>query len=361
MKTIHRRPRRPGARALRRERRLLEGVAIFVLFILIIGAFALSGLQHRLLRSQQAAAVISAVLVDLANRDRHAASLGTLELNPTLTAAAQAKADDMAAKSYFAHVSPEGRDPWYWFTRAGYNFEYAGENLAVDFNDSNDVNSAWMNSPSHRENILDPHFTQIGIAIAQGMYQGHPTTFVVQEFGSPAESVSPAPPIAEVTPEDPTQPALATTDPVNVLGSSSTEPATPVPAQKPTPKPVVVVSTPIAPEQATTTKALSAAPLSDVRTQTEVKPIGAVRYAPAWGYLATSPKSTLRYVYYLLGILILAALAIETGFEIRWHHVKRAFAAGTLLATMCVLFIAADYLYFAEPVLAASAALIGAS
>ena len=57
--------------------------------------------------------------------------------------------------------------------------------MAVDFSDSADVERAWMNSATHRENLLDPHFTEIGIALAQGTYQGRATTFVVQMFGAP--------------------------------------------------------------------------------------------------------------------------------------------------------------------------------
>ena len=83
-------------------------------------------------------AVISKTLVMLANNNRIANSLGYLVSNPLLERAAQMKADDMASKSYFAHVSPEGVNPWHWFTSAGYNFVYAGENLAINFSDSVD-------------------------------------------------------------------------------------------------------------------------------------------------------------------------------------------------------------------------------
>src|SRR4029079_16600268 len=124
-------------------------------------------LQRFALRSPETAAVISAVLVDLANGDRAQHGYGTLTLNSTHVAAAQAKANDMAAKGYFAHVSPDGTDPWHWFKEAGYQFDYAGENLAVNFVDSGDVNDAWMNSPTHRDNILNPHYTEIGIATAE--------------------------------------------------------------------------------------------------------------------------------------------------------------------------------------------------
>jgi len=88
----------------------------------------------------------------------------------------------MAANSYFAHTSPSGVTPWDWFEKVGYQFSYAGENLAVDFSNSQDVTNAWMNSPEHRSNIMNSNFTQIGMATAQGTLNGQPATFVAEEF-----------------------------------------------------------------------------------------------------------------------------------------------------------------------------------
>jgi hypothetical protein len=102
-----------------------------------------------------------------------------------LDAAAQAKADDMAAKGYFSHTGPDGKEPWAWIKEAGYSYQYAGENLAVRFTDSADVVNAWMASPTHRANIVKPAYTEIGVGIAQGEFQGQPATYVVQYFGAP--------------------------------------------------------------------------------------------------------------------------------------------------------------------------------
>ena len=85
--------------------------------------------------------------------------------------------------------------PWFWFAEANYQFSYAGENLAVFFGDSEDVVDAWLNSPSHRANLLNQQFTEIGIAVAEGTYQGQETTFIVQLFGTPAV----AQPVATLT------------------------------------------------------------------------------------------------------------------------------------------------------------------
>ena len=188
------------------------GGAAGMLLVVILSFFALAVADKYLLQSGGLAAVVSATLVDLANGDRASAAIAPLETNATLTKIAQDKANDMAAKGYFAHTSPDGKTPWYWYQQEGYSFLYAGENLAVDFNDSVDVNTAWMNSPEHRSNLLNGHFKQIGIATAQGTYKGHPTTFVVQEFGTP--SSAPSAPVQAVTePTTPTEPALATTEP----------------------------------------------------------------------------------------------------------------------------------------------------
>jgi hypothetical protein len=130
-------------------------------------------------------AVIASVLIDQTNSERQGENLNELSLSPKLIAAAQLKANDMAEKSYFAHTSPEGINPWYWFRKVGYRFSFAGENLAVNFRDSSAVTRAWMESPGHRANILNQEFSEIGIATAEGRYKGRDSIYVVQLFGSP--------------------------------------------------------------------------------------------------------------------------------------------------------------------------------
>ena len=130
-------------------------------------------------------AIYASLLATLVNNDRSRENLSELRVNPTLVLAAQMKASDMAARGYFSHNTPEGLTPWYWFARAHYNYSYAGENLAVNFVDSADVESAWMASPLHRLNILNRNFTEIGIATSTGVYQGRHAIFIVQMFGRP--------------------------------------------------------------------------------------------------------------------------------------------------------------------------------
>ncbi len=124
-------------------------------------------------------------LLKYTNLQREAKGLAPLNLNPELTRAAQMKAKDMFAKDYWAHVSPDGTTPWVWIKDSGYEYLYAGENLARGFTSSSDVVTAWMNSPEHRANMLSPNYTDIGFAIQSGTLTGTDTTLVVQEFGSP--------------------------------------------------------------------------------------------------------------------------------------------------------------------------------
>jgi len=129
--------------------------------------------------------VITSVLTSLTNEERQNLRLSTLEINPLLSEAARLKAGDMAAKSYFAHTSPEGFTPWHWLQQTGYEYAYAGENLAINFTDSQDVTQAWMDSPSHRANIVMAGYTEIGTGVAIGMFEGKETVFVAQFYGNP--------------------------------------------------------------------------------------------------------------------------------------------------------------------------------
>jgi hypothetical protein len=137
------------------------------------------------------AEILKNVLIEETNINRLANNLASLEINPLLTGAAQAKAEDMASKGYFAHISPQGITPWYWIERVGYEYSYAGENLAINFSDSKDAIEAWMNSAAHRENILSNHFTETGIGVAKGIYEDKETIFIVQMFGRPVQEMAP--------------------------------------------------------------------------------------------------------------------------------------------------------------------------
>ncbi|HSX05225.1 MAG TPA: CAP domain-containing protein [Candidatus Saccharimonadales bacterium] len=111
----------------------------------------------------------------------------SLEINPQLAAAAQAKANDMATRGYWSHVTPDGKQPWSFMTTAGYHYQEAGENLAYGFGSSDQVVAAWMNSAEHRANILNNDYRDVGFATANvANYQGHgPETIIVAMYGQP--------------------------------------------------------------------------------------------------------------------------------------------------------------------------------
>jgi hypothetical protein len=99
----------------------------------------------------------------------------------------------MADNEYFAHFAPDGTTPWEFFQSAGYVYAHAGENLAIHFTDSAEVVEAWMLSPAHRKNIVDPKFREIGVGTARGTFDGYDTVYVVQLFGTPAATPTPTP------------------------------------------------------------------------------------------------------------------------------------------------------------------------
>lgn len=168
-------------------RKILSHPATLV--ILLLALVCELALLHQpfqaLLIRDYLSAVVPSVVVDLTNRHRSEASVDELATNPLLEQAAQLKAEDMAARGYFSHYSPEGVSPWTWLDRVGYNYEIAGENLAVNYFSSASVARAWMKSPTHRENILRPEFSEIGIGLAHGTYKNRPAVFVVQFFARP--------------------------------------------------------------------------------------------------------------------------------------------------------------------------------
>jgi len=125
------------------------------------------------------------VLIELTNKERQSLGVNSLEENALLNKAAQLKAQDIITYDYFSHQSPTGITPWYWFKKAGYNYQIAGENLGIGFLDSEEIYQAWNDSPSHRANLLNPKYQDIGIAVLKGDFNGNETTLVVQLFGSP--------------------------------------------------------------------------------------------------------------------------------------------------------------------------------
>lgn len=120
------------------------------------------------------------------NAVRTGAQVRTLRENEALSVAAAQKLDDMVRNQYFAHVSPTGVSPWEWFQRNRYAYSIAGENLAMGFLDAATTVRAWNQSLTHRANMTDSRYSEIGVAVARGTIQGIDGFIVVQLFASPA-------------------------------------------------------------------------------------------------------------------------------------------------------------------------------
>lgn len=129
-------------------------------------------------------------VIELTNKERSLAGLSNLTYNKQLSEAALAKATDMFANNYWAHVSPTGVEPWYFINKVNYKYQHAGENLARDFSNPTAVVNAWMASPTHKQNILDKRYQDIGVAVLDGYINGVETTLVVQMFGTTQKSAS---------------------------------------------------------------------------------------------------------------------------------------------------------------------------
>jgi uncharacterized protein YkwD len=127
----------------------------------------------------------TANVIGFVNKERMERGMDVLTESELLDKVAQKKLEDMINNDYFAHISPEGIDPWQWFFDAGYDFAYAGENLATEYTDVIDQHNAWMNSPKHRKNILDERFTHTGVAVGKKVVNGKEVIITVQVFATP--------------------------------------------------------------------------------------------------------------------------------------------------------------------------------
>lgn len=137
--------------------------------------------------------ISSEQLLLFTNQKRQENALPPLSLNQQLSDAALSKADNMFAQNYWAHISPDGKTPWVFIKAAGYNYIYAGENLARGFTSAQDVINAWMASPEHRKNMLSTNYQSVGYAVETGKLNGEDTVLVVEMLGSTALAAAPAP------------------------------------------------------------------------------------------------------------------------------------------------------------------------
>jgi uncharacterized protein YkwD len=153
----------------------IQQINIFLL-ITMINMFLIMTSSATPVHAMDGGTIISEV-----NGRRQSAGLAALRVNGGLTAAAQSKANDMVAGNYWAHNNPvNGKTPWYFIRNAGYQFAFAGENLARNFRTESALVNMWMNSASHRANILSTRYSETGIALVNSS-KG---ILVVEMYGS---------------------------------------------------------------------------------------------------------------------------------------------------------------------------------
>lgn len=161
---------------------LLRRAALSVYTILLLLVNTFGGLVG--IPEVMASSVTPSNIIALTNQQRAAAGLNTLNVDSRLTAAAQAKANNMFSEQYWDHFGPNGETPWMFISQAGYQYVYAGENLAKGFRTAEGVHEAWMASPTHRDNIMSGNYKDIGVAVVEGVLLGKQTILVVQMFGN---------------------------------------------------------------------------------------------------------------------------------------------------------------------------------
>lgn len=146
------------------------------------------------------------------NSQRSSASVGAVTLNSKLNAAAQAKAQDMVDRDYWSHNTPEGNPPWVFIDAQGYAYQKAGENLAYGFSTSSATIQGWMNSASHKANMLDGTFTEVGFGFAnsEDFVDSGNQTVVVAMYAKPVGGSTPAEPEPEPEPEPEVKPEAST-------------------------------------------------------------------------------------------------------------------------------------------------------
>jgi hypothetical protein len=350
---------------------LQKAAMLGMLFLVILSFTATNALSLLWISSQwMVGTVLPAVIVSLTNEEREDSALGTLKRNSVLDAAATLKAKDMAKNSYFAHYSPAGVSPWHWFGEVKYNFVHAGENLAIHFSDSSAVVDAWMESPTHRANIMNGNYTEIGVGTAEGTYEGFATVYVVQLFGTPSAPTpvatlpKTAPQVAGATAEPakapaPTKKNEVLAESVRITEQVKVEKAKPV---------ATVVKEEIATTTPTTTPATLLAttqPTTSIETTTHMEATDAgvvlhtdflststggipatvapastenINNPPFFLSLATQPHKVLQILYLVIGLFVLSSLLLSILIEIRRQQpLQIAYGVG-LMTLMMVLF-----------------------
>jgi hypothetical protein len=264
---------------------------------------------------------IGGLLADT-NSARTANGFKALSLNAKLDAAAQNSADDMAAKGYWSHNTPDGSPPWIWVSAQNYSYQKLGQNLATGFSDELSTIDGWMNSPPHRENLLDPAFTDVGFGYANNpdytAAGGGPMTIIVAFYGEPQV-------LAAATP--------AVTPKAKPPAASTAQPGAPAPQTNVTTPAVPPIQSPVAkqPETTKTAQQNVAPPIKQARIQVA---LSNSKLAPAAG--ATSVLALI-----IFGFWVSRHLRLVHKFVIKGERyvIRHPLTDIGLLIIACLLFI----------------------
>lgn len=244
-------------------------------------------------------------LLETTNAKRRDAGLEPVSLNGALSQAAAAKAADMFANNYWAHNSPAGKTPWDFIISAGYRYTLAGENLAKNFQTSSGVVDAWMNSPTHRDNIVKAGYREVGFAVVNGVLSGEETTLVVQMFGAGS-----AAPIAQIPKAQAAAPAPS--------------------AEVPVEQPVTVVPTEPAAQAQATPQEIALLPSFTPNTSFEQ-----VVTTPKINIPALTSNVTFAVVGLLIGLLAVDAFVVKRKHVVRLvgHNLAHILFLGTIMVS----------------------------
>lgn len=128
-------------------------------------------------------------IIELTNIERQKNGATSLKINQLLTQAAEKKAKAIFKQQVFKHNLGNKKFSK-WVQEENYKYAYVGENLAIDFSTNRGVIKAWLASPSHRKNLLNKNFSEIGVAVVEGKFKGEISTVVVQIFATPLNAIS---------------------------------------------------------------------------------------------------------------------------------------------------------------------------
>lgn len=288
----------------------------------------------------QLSAIVSSRMLELINTARAAEGVGPVDSNAALASSATIKGRDMFARQYFAHDTPDGKRPWEWIDRSAYDYIYAGENLAMDFTSAEAVQTAFMKSPAHRKNILNPKYRDVGIAVLTGELNGQKTILLVEFFGTQrlaAATVAATIQPSSIQPVQPTvKPVVSTTPPSTQPTSTSVEP----PEVVVTAPPTTTVPSQVGVAQTSTDQAVAGAatgPVGGTQLESEEMPTAVITIPDQPALSASEQVVEYSNIFFLtVLIFLLVALVINIFVKINIQH------SSVILQTLVVIaFLAA--------------------